>query len=56
MTDEQRARNCDKCQFRKSQECYMKVHFDYRNCPCVCVQNKMFKNLREGREKRVHIW
>ena len=47
MKDSRRARNCERCNTRKMQEKYMGRAFDYRNCPFVCLQNKV-DNLRTG--------
>ena len=41
MTDAQRARNCEKCNTRKIQDKYLGRVFDYRNCPFVCLKNKV---------------
>ena len=41
MTDAKRAKNCAKCRTRKVQAKYMGKIFDYRNCPFVCLKNKV---------------
>jgi len=41
MNDARRAKNCEKCNFRKMQDKYLGRVFDYRNCPCACRQNKI---------------
>lgn len=44
MKNEKRAKNCVKCKWRKSQEFFMGQTFDYRTCPCLCKQNKIYSH------------
>lgn len=41
MNDKKRARNCERCNLRKSQEAYLGRVFNYENCPFVCLENKI---------------
>jgi hypothetical protein len=41
MKDSRRAKNCERCNLRKSQEKWFGKIFDYKNCPFVCLQNKI---------------
>lgn len=42
MTDKQRDRKCAKCKARKHQETFFNRYFDWRTCPYVCRECKLF--------------
>lgn len=52
MRDSRRAKNCERCKLRMSQERYFGMVFDYRTCPFVCVENKLYDNLYVKKKKR----
>ena len=47
MTDKQRMRNCNKCRTRRIQFLFQGWIFDFRNCPYVCTQNKLYDKLKK---------
>lgn len=51
MTDKQRDKKCARCQARKSQETFMNRKFDWRNCPFVCVECRLFDKLKGVRNE-----
>lgn len=55
MTNEKRARNCARCKWRKSQEYFMGYSFDYRTCPCLCKQNKIYSQADRLRIRKAVI-
>ena len=55
MTNKQRARNCARCKWRKSQEYFMGYTFDFRTCPCLCKQNKIYSQADRLRIRKAII-
>lgn len=51
MKESRMQRNCERCRLRKSQETYLGIVFDYRTCPFVCVENKLYDNLKRKKER-----
>ena len=51
MKESRMQRNCERCRLRKSQETYLGIVFDYRTCPFVCVENKLYDNLKRKKKE-----
>lgn len=51
MREARMQRNCDRCKLRKSQETYLGIVFDYKTCPFVCVENKLYDSLKRKKKE-----
>lgn len=46
MNDVKRDKKCKRCKARKSQEVFMNQYFDWRNCPYICVEQKLYSKSK----------
>lgn len=51
MRESRKAKNCEVCRTRMMAEKYLGEVFDYKNCPFVCVQNRMYDRLYTKEKK-----